>query len=283
MYSVYEINAQNLEYSPKWYGANACPTPFISSMNIPNTTNITTNIVLNSGRYDDFSTSLFFDFEMPILKEVASFRIYGYPAEYYQWTDQCLKDRNIDEKYQKGIIVGDLYIQTRLNILKERSYIPALNLNVTLKTASPATNKHKRYFDTPGYFFLLEYSKDLYKNEKTIIKRVSLYGYLGFMCWETKGSLQNDAPTYSLSANFTSKYLDVSTGLSAYNGWMTSKYGKEFGDNFLVYRIGLNWNINKNIAINLNFEKGIKDYLYNNLGIGLTYKIYTDANSFLPF
>ena len=266
-------NAQKLDYSPKWYGPNASPVPIVPS-SIANSVNITANSLFNKGKFGDRSLSIFTDIEVPLIKEKASFRVYGYVAEDFNWSEEDLHKREIAKENQKGFIFGDLYVQTRMRILSEGKFWPNLTLNATLKTASPKGNKHKRYFDTPGYFFLLEYNKSLYQNKvSSWLNKIAVYGYLGFLCWETTGSLQNDAPTYSFNTEITNKYMNLSVGIGGYNGWMTKKYGQELGDNLFIYTTKLRINIYPKIALNMIFEKGINDYLYSNFGFGLTFSL----------
>ena len=81
-------------------------------------------------------------------------RIYGYGAEYFQWSPESISRRGITSDHQKGLIVGDIYLQTRVRLLAENAgWRPNVVLNYTLKTASPKpiANESMRFFDTPGY------------------------------------------------------------------------------------------------------------------------------------
>ena len=111
-------------------------------------------------------------------------RIYGYGAEYFQWSPESMSRRGITSDHQKGLIVGDIYLQTRVRLLSENAgWRPNVVLNYTLKTASPKpiANESMRFFDTPGYFFHLEVGRNLLSPDASPVS-LRISGHIGFLC-----------------------------------------------------------------------------------------------------
>lgn len=271
--SVCALSAQTVSYSPRWFGPHASPPPRVAPTDIPEHPRFTTEGIVSLGQRQHRSATAFLDFELPLVASAASLRVYGYTFEAYDWAQDQSEKRTLHSSRQSGVAFGDLYVQTRLRLLKEQSLWPTLVLNATLKTASPATYEHYRYFDTPGYFFLLEFQKQLLRPHSAQYPSLALSGYLGFLCWETSGSLQNDAPTYQLSLLSDWRRWQCSLGLQGYHGWLEHKYGTDFGDTPLLTHLSVHYRLSPSFTLQARWEKGWHDYPYNNIGLGLTYRL----------
>jgi hypothetical protein len=168
---------------------------------------------------------------------------------------------------------GDLYVQTRISLLKERKKAPAIILNSTLKTASGTNFTERRYFDTPGYYFDLEGGKSFFTKSK-FIHEIRLVGNLGFMCWETSGSRQNDAPMYGAKFIVGNNNWKFENTLSGYWGWMHThpNYGLDYGDAPLV-------NASKFTIMAgymdyfAQYQYGIKDFPYQQIRVGISFPV----------
>ena len=88
-------------YSPRWYGPNANPIPEAREAMIPQGLRLHNSLLYQLSQKDKTAT-LFTDLEIPIISERASVRIYGYGAEYFQWSPESMSRRGITSDHQKG-------------------------------------------------------------------------------------------------------------------------------------------------------------------------------------
>lgn len=168
---------------------------------------------------------------------------------------------------------GDFYVQTRISLLKEKKYAPAIILNSTLKTASGTNFNERRYFDTPGYYFDVEFAKSIHTKGK-FINELRAVGNLGFLCWETTGSRQNDAPMYGVKIIAGNQNWKLDNTLSGYWGWMhtSATYGADYGDAPLVYAAKLTIMRSK-MDYFAQYQYGINDFPYHQLRLGISFPI----------
>ena len=262
---------QSMEYSPRWYGPNANPIPETREAKIAQGLQLHNSLQYQLAQKDKTAT-LFTDLEIPIIPERASVRIYGYGAEYFQWSPVSASQRSIASGFQKGLIVGDIYLQTRVRLLAEDAgWRPEVVLNYTLKTASPKpiANVSMRFFDTPGYFFHLEAGRNLLLEGACPVS-LRLSGYVGFMCWETVQK-QNDALMYALALSSQLKDWQLSLQFGGYNGWMKHSYGPEYGDEPMHLLARCSYRINRYLVASCGLERGLRDYPFTQLSLGITY------------
>lgn len=257
------IIAQTINYSPAFFGPNANPVPESTDATISKSTTL------------HFSENYFFGFgdqtlnsklvvEIPLLPENVSLKVWSTFFEHYQVTKEVLAQRGIPDKEKSGMVFGgDIYVQTRIRLLKEKNYIPAIILNSTLKTASvkEKTLENRRYFDTPGYYFDMEIGKS-FNLYNCIIQEIRPVINVGFICWETYGR-QNDAPLYGAKLILSNKWINFENSISGYYGWMKN------GDAPLIYSSKIT-NKHSKFGIFANYKYGIHDYPYHNIEIGIT-------------
>ena len=262
---------QFMGYSPRWYGPNANPIPEAREAMIPQGLRLHNSLQYQLSNKDKTAT-LFTDLEIPIVSERASVRVYGYGVEYFHWSPESMSRRGMTGDFQQGLIVGDIYLQTRLRLLAEDAgWRPDVVLNYTLKTASPKpiANERMRFFDTPGYFFHVEVGRTLVAPEASPVSlRVS--GHIGFMCWETVQK-QNDAFMYALALSSQMKDWHLLLQFGGYSGWMKHSYGAEYGDEPMHLTARCSYRINRHLTASCGLEHGLRDYPFTQLSLGLTY------------
>ncbi len=266
--------AQDVYYSTKHFGVNANPVPRMQHSQIDKTPSfgLRTDQNLSS---TETTTSVYLDLSFPLVPNAVDFRVYGCVREFYRVDKQIAKQRGMPDKHFQGSESGDYYIQTRIRLLKElaNSWRPNIILNSTLKTASSAYHtKYRRYFDTPGYFFSLESGKNLYSFPHIGENYLRLNALLGFMCWETTESWQDDAYMYGLQLDFKTKHFLLSFEGSGYTGWLENRF-EGYGDRPFVLRFNGIYQINPNYSINFAWEKGLRDFPYHQLSLGFTYHL----------
>lgn len=270
--SLYQLQAQQaMDYSPRWYGPNANPIPETLEATITQGLRIKNSLLLQHAQGDK-TTTLLTDLEVPIIPEKASIRIYGYGAEYYQWSEGSREQRHLPRLLQEGVIVGDIYLQTRVRLLEgDASWKPDVVLNYTLKTASPKpiARESMRFFDTPGYFFHLEVGRNILEQSLTPFQ-LRLSGYVGFMCWETVQK-QNDAFMYALALSSQIERWHLSLQFGGYNGWMKHHYGADYGDEPMHITARCDYQFTPHFIASLGLERGLRDYPFTQVSLGLCY------------
>lgn len=261
---------QSAKYSPSWFGPNANPVPEFTDARIPSKTTVSIMGDYYFG-FGDQTKNAYFKVEVPLLSERVSLKVWTTLFEHYQVTDIVSAERNMNGN-TSGTASGDIYVQTRILILKEKKFIPNIILNSTLKTASGTNHLERRYFDTPGYYFDLEVGKSIYTKCKFISEIRAVANY-GFLCWETeRQSTQNDAPMYGGKIIIGNEHWKFENTLSGYKGWMHENYGSDYGDYPLVYATKLTI-LTKNINYFAQYQYGIKDFPYHQIRVGVSFPL----------
>lgn len=269
--SLSNIQAQSVKYSPAWFGPNALPVPEFNDARIPSNTTIQLMGDYYFGK-GDVTKNAYFKIELPLLPNFVSFKIWTSMFERYKVTEELSNERQMSGN-MAGKANGDFYVQTRISLLNEKKSFPAIILNSTLKTASGTNFKARRYFDTPGYYFDLEIGKSIAINN-TAINEIRFVGNIGFLCWETTNSTQNDAPMYGAKIITGNKKWQWENTLSGYYGWMHTNhnYSSDYGDAPLVLATKLSLKLHK-IDYFTQYQYGIKDYPYHQLRVGVSVEI----------
>lgn len=273
LFSSICVNSQSVKYSSLWFGPNANPVPEFSDARIPSKTTLSLMGDYYFG-YGDETKNAVYKIEIPLLPERVSFKIWNTALESYQVTDAVSLARGMNGN-TTGKAAGDFYVQTRISLWKETRKMPDIVLNSTLKSASGTNFKERRYFDTPGYYFDVEAGKSLLTNGK-FINEIRAVANLGFLCWETSGSLQDDAPMYGAKLILGNHKWKLDNTLSGYWGWIhTNKNispAGDYGDAPLVYATKFTFKGNT-IDYFAQYQYGIKDFPYQQLRVGISFQI----------
>jgi len=260
----FSLSAQEVKYAPAYFGPNALPVPEVTDGKIPNYTQVGFSSYYSFG-YGDQTLSWRLDSEIPLLPKCVSLKLWFDFHENYWLTPDLCHLRGIDPLVSSGWATGDVYVQTRVSILKEKKYRPQIILAATIKTASGGQFKHRRYYDTPGYYFDASIAKSFPIKSK-LLTDVRIVGNIGFLCWETTNSTQNDAPMYGLNLILSNSYLSFENQIGGYWGWMNN------GDHPLTFRTKLTYN-HKFFGIFFQYQYGIMDFPYHQIRLGLMFQI----------
>lgn len=268
--TILTMNAQ-VKYAPAWFGPNANPVPEMTDARIPTKTTVSLMGDYYFGQGDK-TTNGYVKIELPLLPERVSFKLWFTTLENYTVTPELSAARGMNGNLT-GKPNGDLYVQTRISLLKERKNLPAVVLNSTLKTASGTMFAERRYFDTPGYYFDVEAGKSFYTKSK-FISEIRVVGNLGFLCWETSGSRQNDAPMYGAKLIAGNSNWKFENTLSGYWGWMhtSALYGSDYGDAPLVYASKFTI-LAGYMDYFAQYQYGIKDFPYQQIRVGISFPV----------
>jgi len=270
MVMVFEsVTAQTVKYSTAWFGPNANPVPEFTDACIPQYSTITLSSDYYFG-FGDQTTNVNAKLEVPLLPERISLVIWLTCLERYRVTPEVNADRGMPEGVVEGNAAGDFYVQTRISILKNRAILPDITLNSTIKTASGTNFPERRYFDTPGYFFSLEIAKSLSTGMK-FMSEVRFVANIGFFCWQTYSSMQDDSWLYGLKTITGNNRWNLECSLSGYHGWMHSSpvYGPDYGDAPVVFAARLNL-FNRTSSYFAQYQVGLNDFPFHQLRLGVS-------------
>ena len=262
--SVTTVNAQEVNYSPAYFGPNANPVSEFTNAKIPDQT-----IVQWAGDYfwgfGDNTVSTKLSLEIPFLPERFSFKAWITAFEYYKVTETVSAERGMLNGNTEGTAGGDFYVQTRILVSVEKKIMPSIVLNSTLKTASGTKFKERRYFDTPGYYFDVEVGKSMHL-KNNLMNEIRGVVDVGFLCWETSHSSQNDVVMYGGKMILSNQYVDFENSLSGYRG----RFGN--GDRPLVYASKLLFKTNI-VDYHLKYQYGITDFPYHHILAGISIRL----------
>ncbi|MDR2840105.1 MAG: hypothetical protein LBV75_02410, partial [Paludibacter sp.] len=252
------------QYSPAYFGPNANPVPDFTAAIIPEFTTLSVAASYSFG-FGDRTINPPLTIEIPLLPKKVSLKLWLPLMEYYSVTPAVYDYRKMEGKLSGSTSGGDIYVQTRMLLFSEKRTVPAVVLNSTLRSASGGEFEERRYFDTPGYYFDVEIAKSFPINTE-VVSDIRLAADLGFMCWETSGSTQNDATMYGAKIILSNKSLDFENTISGYSGWMKN------GDQPLVFTSKLNGKL-KNFRLFLQYKYGITDWNYHQLQAGVSFDL----------
>lgn len=158
--------------------------------------------------------------------------------------------------YGSGSTLGDVYVTTDFQVLREnRNYIN-LTLRSGLKTASGGNSIDHRFYDSPGYFFDSSFGKSF--------RYFEVVGNLGFLCWQTDVHRQNDAFMYGIMLKRETEDYEIKFSWEGYKGWQQN------GDSPNVLKLNLE-SKNKITNLYIGSNIGLKDWPYTEIYIGLKY------------
>jgi len=266
------ISSQTIHYSTAWFGPNANPVPEFTDARIPANTTISLMGDYYWGTGNQTENG-YLKIEIPLISERVSMKIWSTVLEHYQTTPEVMQLRGSFST--AGSEGGDIYVQTRIRLLKEQNNLPCIIFNSTLKTASATTVKSRRYFDTPGYYFDAEIGKSIYTRSKFINEiRLVLNG--GFMCWETTNSTQDDAPMYGAKLIIGNPSWKFENTFSGYWGWIHTNSSinpaHDYGDTPSVYASKFTF-MTKKVDYFVQYQYGITDFPYQQIRAGVSFPI----------
>lgn len=256
MYALYT-------YTQGYFGPNALPLPEISDAGIPShhSFEIAGDAYWGDG---DQTQNIALQAEY-IISDRASFSAWGTFCEHAQITRE-LRDKRVSmaEDGRTFEMVGSVYFCTRIALWHENKMIPELIANVTLKTASEKSQRSSRYFDTPGYYFILESGKNIWQSSSACLQSLRLVGNIGFLSYQMKNKYQNDAPIYALKLKADFGKLSMEAIGGGYEGWMKK------GDQHRVARVRVNYAL-PHLDCFVQYQHGLKDAAPHRLRAGFRY------------
>ena len=260
--------------SPYYFGPNAFPVPEIAERTSP---------FLNVGIFGEYyrgtrkdnTYDLLLKTEIPLFTPRVNLSLWWQVMEWYHTSKEFLQTADIAEPYREDALTGhrsgDIYVATLIQILDENKYRPGLTVRAALKTASGGGFNVRRFYDSPGYFFDTALCKRFILSSVIPI-RFNCAVSTGFLCWQTAQSVQNDAIMYGIKLGVGYGPFTLNGEFGGYSGWQHADRhsGAKAFDQPSRIQLDLSYKI-REFILDVKFLKGIHDYPYTGLKIGLLY------------
>lgn len=248
-----------LRITPGYLGPNALPVPEVKKGLIETGSSFEFGVDAHFAKGDP-TQDLYGKYYHSFAEGKIAIELYGVLLEHYATSDS-IRDARFSRDYDsKGIVPGDLYFSTLIQLSRNRKF-PDTMLRMVGRTASGSLDA-ARYSDSPGYFFDLSFSKTFQGKDEGMSFMPFASG--GFNCWQTNDdvNLQNDAYMYGIGADVKWKSLTVSNSLSGYSGY------KEERDKPMVYTLDLQQKLGRNV-LRMQYLYGIRHWDYQTLKLSV--------------
>lgn len=262
--------------APAYFGPNALPVPDMLDGRVQGALQVELAADGYFGFQKDQTADIFAKINIPLWTDRVNLSLWMPIMEWFRMTTERQRTCRIqDNEPISGHEAGDVYVSTDIQLLKARKYTPDIALRAALKTASGGSFDKARYFDDPGYWFDLAVGKSMFisreakvesqKSENTLVE-LRLAGSLGFLCWQTDNSRQNDALLYGVQLFAKAQYVSLRATWGGYMGW------EKDGDRPMTIKIQVSGHA-KGFEPFVTYQYGIKDYPFHQLRVGLAYNI----------
>lgn len=253
-----------LTYSPRYFGPNAFPVPKMGDGKVPDKLVVDVAAEQYWG-FGDNATDLNLRIDIPLLPKYVNLAVWMVPVEYFNTSIYVRNERCMRTQNPKGFAVGDVYIQTGIQILRDRPKAPDIMINLSMKTASGAPLTAARYYDTPGYFFDATIGKTIVFEKNKHLRSIAVSGRVGFLCWQSiriDHAMQDDAVIYGIRLGINTNHWQYEADFSGYQGWIHN------GDCPMVLRAQISRSFKGGHAIYMSGLLGFQDYRYYAVSIG---------------
>src|ERR1051325_6887565 len=177
--------------SPGYMGPNALPVPFIRTGRVGETFSLENTAEAYTG-YGEETYNTYHKLYMPMAADKIAFEIDYRPLEYFKTNDSIRNERFARTKRAEGFAIGDVWLTSIVQVLKENGMVPDATIDVSLKTTAGKELKNARHTNAPGYIFNATIGKTIYKSEG-ILRSIKCYTMLGLYVWQTDPNEQDDA------------------------------------------------------------------------------------------
>lgn len=275
-YLPYAVMGYPSKTSPYFFGPSAFPIPDMAK-NTSGDVKCQLNGDFSWGHLaptTDYAATFGFDLRLPLWTDRANLCIYGQFHEWYWDTPEVRALRRVDPKYAlNGNCAGDAYVSIVTRVLNERKYVPLTTLRIALKSASGDDYEKARYFDAPGYFFDLCFTKSFAFRNDAFFRSVNASFNFGFVCWQTDIGCQNDAWLLAGSLELDTKMASLSVDIGGYSGH------ENYYDSPLSVKARMDILPDRKFSPFVMYQGGLRDWPFNQVRAGVTYSINTRFGS----
>ncbi len=268
--------------SPAYFGPNALPVAELKTGKVLDKPFFE---LLGEGHLlqGDNTFDIYTRYYHPFLEGKIAVEFFIVPIEYYNLSPAIRDKRKVRNAEPKGFTGGDLTFGTTIQLVKGKEQFPDVVFGMYCRTASGEKLEDARYTDTPGYFFDINFGKDI-NNIPEVFDNVRWFASIGFKAWQAglDNYLQNDALTAGLGFMIEHNKFEIQNHLAGYFGYLgmknypvvedsTKPYYYD-GDQPVVYRLILTRQVN-NTKIKFMYQLGLHDFEYNSFSFGFQYEL----------
>ena len=255
----YQLSAQEegkVILSPGHMGPKAFPVPKIGQVKVGKQNIIAIGVESHIEPSHEFSLNPKVDFFIPWGRRVA-LKVFTEPFEYYQTSESLRRKRFAKNK--EGFAKGDIYFGALFTLFHRPEQQFYLVFNFQTKTTSGKKLEDARHFNAPAYVFDLTFQKDV--RSPFLGARLSFFGYLSFLAWQSQFNQQNDAVGLALKAEAHWNTVRFGLEYGAYWGWQQTK------DQPMVFRFESLWPIGQ-MDLFLRYTSGLRDQIAHAVALG---------------
>lgn len=248
--------------SPRFLGPNALPVPALDDGRIHNEHFLRATVQTHVMK-GDFTLNPHLQLTYALVPDLISFDLFMTPVEYFRMSHTIRTERRTFHVfYGNQVAIGDLYLHTNIQLTR-RKWDTRLRLGY--KYATSGMQGLARFTDTPGYYFDLSAGRDLYREPERSLRLMIM---AGLYVWQTNSDVrfQNDAILFGLGGRYQSGRWILDSHVRGYSGYLNN------GDRPIVWRTELTYE-RERIRWLFAYQKGLHDYAYHTLEIGMIYKL----------
>ncbi|TKG91167.1 hypothetical protein EYV94_22440 [Puteibacter caeruleilacunae] len=255
--------------APGKMGPNALPVPEVGDALVGDQIIVTIGA---DGHYrkGDKAINSFLSLDFPIVADIISCQVWGYPSETFRMTNAIRDERQIYYD-DTGTMTddGDLWFGTSIQIFKDRKHLPDLMVVGAYKTTTGGLD-HARYTDAPAHYYQFQLGKRIKLNSHRL-KCLQLSGMCGMYVWQTNREevSQDEGPLGGAEIRLISNKMEIYQSMAGYHAYEETGFNKP-----LVYRSGLQFN-GKKMSVGLEYQTGNNDYKYQTFRFKLSWHFPT--------
>ena len=261
-----------IQVAPGTMGPNALPVPEMDYAQVAGSSALETGIHAHFMK-GDTAVNSWLNFRWIVVPEKVEVSFWGFPTETFRMTNEVRDERQIYYD-DPGWIThqGDLWISTRIQILKNHKKLPDITLNYSFKNTT-GLMKHGRYSDAGTNYFYLALGKSFFP-KTGFLDELRIAGLGGFYLWQTNKveMAQDEGPLVEAGLKLRKKNFSLVNEIGGYFGYDVYEFIGVTGNNDpLVYRLNIEKS-GKSTDWKAEFIAGLNDYNYHTFKLGLTYR-----------
>jgi hypothetical protein len=260
-----------IQVAPGTMGPNALPVPEMDYAQVPGLSSLETGVHTHFME-GDTAVNSWLNFRWAVVREKVEINIWGFPSETFRMTNEVRDKRQIYYD-DTGWIThqGDLWISTRIQILKNHKKLPDIILNYSFKNTT-GLMKHGRYSDAGTNYFYAAFGKSFFPGSG-FFNEIRIAGMGGFYLWQTNKveMAQDEGPLVEAGLKLRKNNFSLSNEIGGYFAYDVYEFIGVTGSNDpLVYRLNIEKS-GKLLNWKAEFITGLNDYHYNTFKLGIAY------------
>lgn len=271
-------SSKYLQIAAAKMGPNALPVPFMDYAIIGKESELETGAHYHVME-GDTSVNSFVNWKWNIAPGRAKIEFWGQPSETFRISNDVRDFRQISQDDNGwSTEIGDLWISTFVQILKDKVFLPDISINYTCKTTT-GSNRNARYTDANLNYFYIATGKS-FKFNSALIDELRIAALGGFYVWQVNKveMAQDEGPVFEFGIQLKTGSLIWYNEFGGYKGYDAYKFMNHYlgegtvkGYNDpLIFRTRIQ-KTGRNVNFNAEYQFGFRDYNYQTFRLGMSY------------